>query len=98
MSGHKFETTGAPVVDENMQMVSEPLVSHPTAQRVRINHYLIKSMEELAARRTSRDIGTGDRAKLPLTEWIRLDRNWNQVLDESALQFQQRMTELARGF
>jgi hypothetical protein len=98
VGGHQFETTGAPVVDENLRPIFEPFARQPTAQRVRLNHYLIKSMEELAVRRTSRDIGTGDRAKLPLAEWIRLDRNWNAVVDESALQFQQRMAELAREF
>lgn len=98
VGGHQFETTGAAIVDEDLRPIAGPFASHPSARRVRINHYLIKSMEELAVRRSSRDIGTGDRLKLPLAEWIRRDRNWNEVADESALQFQPRMAELSRVF
>jgi len=93
--GHQFEPApGFAMVDENKNLMSGALTSAPTANLLRVNHYLVKSIEELVERRTSRDIGYGDKLKLPLVEWIRLDRGWNQVEDRTASRYHTAMSEL----
>lgn len=55
----------------------------------------MKSVEEFLIRRSSRDIGHGDRQKLSPVEWIRLDRDWNQVEDKTAAEMLPLMTSIA---
>jgi len=94
--GHLFEPApGFSVVDEKSHRLDAALTPHPSADLLRINHYLTKSIEELVERRTSRDIGYGDKQKLPLLEWVRLDRGWNAVEDASALAMEARMKQIA---
>lgn len=95
--GHQFEPRdGYVIVDENKQPIASSRAASPSAGRLRINHYLVKSIQELVVRRTARDIGWGDRQKLTLEEWIAFDRGWNSVEDTSAQRFIPRMKELAR--
>jgi hypothetical protein len=96
VSGHQFEPQpGFGVVDEKHRPLTTTLNPCPSADLLRINHYLTKSIEELVVRRTSREIDVGDKNKLPLLEWVRLDRNWNAVEDRSAQRLEPRMRQLA---
>ena len=45
--------------------------------------------------RRSRDIGTGDRPKLPLEQWLQNERGWNDVEDAAALVLLPRMQAIA---
>lgn len=93
--GHLFEPRAGFVgVDEHKRPLTDSLTPSPSTDVLRVNHYLIKSIEEMIARRTSRDIGYGDKAKLPLLEWLRLDRGWNAVEDATAQTVEPRMREL----
>lgn len=97
--GHQFAPKpGYAVVDETGLPLDAPFSPRPSAERLRVNHYVVKSIEELVVRRTSRDIGHGDQAKLSLTDWLRLDRQWNETEDASATRFAPRMRELGHGF
>jgi hypothetical protein len=97
--GHLFEPKpGFVSVDEHRRPLNDSLTPTPSTDLLRINHYLIKSIEEMIARRTSRDIGYGDKAKLPLLEWIRLDRAWNATEDASARGIEPRMRQLEAEF
>jgi hypothetical protein len=97
--GHLFEPKpGFACVDEHQRPLDAALTPTPSTDVVRVNHYLIKSIEEMIARRTSRDIGYGDKAKLPLLEWIRLDRAWNVTEDASAHAMVSQMRQLATAF
>lgn len=95
--GHQFEPQpGFVVVDETKAPLRESLNPRPSADVLRVNHYLVKSIEEMIERRTARDIGYGDKQKLALLEWLRLDRGWNDLEDASAQQFEREMQRLAR--
>jgi hypothetical protein len=95
--GHSFEpVSGFQIVDENKRPLTEPLNPAPSASRVRINHYLIKSWEEWRFRRTRPQANTGEPTPLPESSWRAWDRQWSCVPDESALRFLDAMEKLKR--
>lgn len=95
--GHHVQAVpGNVIVDEHGQPMSSPFATTPSGKKLRLNHYVTKSVEEMIVRRTSRDIGYGDRQKLSLSEWIRLDRDWNVVKDTCAHAFIPDMEVLSR--
>jgi hypothetical protein len=97
--GHMLEPKeGEIIVDQGRNIVTTPTTTSPFGGRLRINHYLTKSVMELIERRTSRDILTGDKVKLPLNEWLLHEKDWNAVEDLSAQNFLGRMEFLATEF
>lgn len=94
--GHLFETSGGyPILGQRGGVVTTATTPHPQEGRLRLHHYLTKSLEEMTERRTSRDIGTGDRPKLPLEQWLQNERGWNDVEDAAALVLLPRMQAIA---
>jgi Glycosyltransferase family 92 len=95
--GHSFEPVlGFQIVDENQRPLTEPQNPAPSAARVRINHYLIKSWEEWRFRRSRPQANTGQPTPLPESSWREWDRQWSGVRDESALRFLGPMEELKK--
>lgn len=100
--GHQFECVpGEVVVDENGEPVSGPLHPHPTANILRINHYLTKSRTELIERRKRIQVNTGKVSPLSIDEWLQLEASWNQVRDPIAARYgdrvRERVAKVARG-
>lgn len=86
--GHQFSTRGDfQILDEQRQVVSSPRPEPATAERIRINHYIIKSHEELKKRRARPRADSGQVRDRTLEEWLELDQAWSQLTDDSALQF-----------
>lgn len=78
--GHSFHCRpGETIVDENHRPVSGPFAYLPSADVVCVNHYLVKSHEELVQRRTRRraDGGTSH----SIDEWKRFDSSYNRIED-----------------
>lgn len=78
--GHSFRCRpGEQIVDENHRPVSGPFVEVPSANVLCVNHYLIKSHEELIQRRARRraDGGTSH----SIEEWKRFDSSYDQRED-----------------
>jgi glycosyltransferase involved in cell wall biosynthesis len=81
ISGHAFRCIeGARIVDENRRATVGAFSESPSANVLCLNHYLIKSQEELARRRT-RLLVEGIPPIRPLEEWQALDRDYNAVED-----------------
>ncbi len=79
--GHSFHCRpGEAIVDENHRPISGPFASEPTADVFRINHYLVKSHEELGQRRT-RSRADGSPIVHSIEEWKRFDSQYNAVED-----------------
>jgi hypothetical protein len=94
-----FEPVGGwHIVDQARNSVVTPTSSAPVAGRLRINHYLTKSVWELIERRTARSIDTGYTLKKPLLEWLLHEKDWNLVEDRSAEVFLARMERFASDF
>lgn len=92
--GHMFEPQpGFQIVDERGRPLSEPRNEHPSADKLRINHYLVKSWEEFAQRRARPQADTGVPTPHPLAQWRQWDRTWSEVEDPLARQFLPRMRE-----
>lgn len=94
--GHQFECVpGQVVVDEQGRPVNGPLHPSPTAEILRINHYLTKSRTELIDRRRKIQANTGAVSPLSIDEWLRLEANWNQVRDPIAARYGDRVRRFA---
>jgi hypothetical protein len=88
VAGHQFECiSGHVVVDENALPVSGPLHPTPSANILRINHYLTKSRTELIERRRKIQVNTGTVSPLSLDQWLELEASWNQVRDPIAARY-----------
>lgn len=92
--GHLFESAaGFQIVDENGRPVTKALNGEPSASRIRINHYLIKSWEEWRFRRQRPQANTGVATPLPEERWRAWDRDWSRVPDLSALKYLSEMQQ-----
>lgn len=90
--GHHFECRpGEVVVDENEQPLTTLFHPWPTANRLRINHYLTRSIGEMVGRRTRPQADTGAVSTLSLDEWRRLESSWNEVEDAIAVRYVDRV-------
>lgn len=97
--GHLAECQpGYTIVDQLNRPVTTPTSPTPAVERLRINHYLTKSVMEMIARRTARDPITGERPRRSLLEWLASEKDWNMVEDTSAQQFLGRMEQLETDF
>ncbi len=97
--GHLAECVpGYTIVDQLNRPVTTPTSATPARERLRINHYLTKSVMEMIARRTARDPITGDQPRRSLIEWLTSEKDWNMVEDASAQRFLGRMESVAAEF
>lgn len=95
---HEFQCVdGEVVVNENGEPMAGPFSQRPTADILRINHYLTKSHDELIARRKRIQANTGEISSLAIDEWLRLEAGWNQVEDRIALRYVERINALRPG-
>lgn len=93
--GHCF-TTSPPyhIVDECHRPLNEPLNLEPTAARIRINHYLVKSWEEWRLRRLRPQANTGAFTPHPESAWREWDSSWSVHFDSSAQAFSAEMNQV----
>ncbi|MGH7955502.1 MAG: glycosyltransferase family 92 protein, partial [Opitutaceae bacterium] len=90
--GHHFEcVAGHVIVDENGEPMNGPLHSRPSANLLRINHYLTKSRAEMIERRQSIQVNTGKVSPLSVDQWCALEATWNQVRDPIAARYGDRV-------
>ena len=90
---HHFKyKLGRYCVNENFQRIRGPIAKH-TSNKIQLNHYFLRSLEEfkLKIARGRADKGV-DRK---LDEFYDLDKRANQVSDESAIELELIMTEIA---
>jgi glycosyltransferase involved in cell wall biosynthesis len=81
IAAHAFRCKeGARIVDENHRATVGPYSEAPSADVLCLNHYLIKSHEEMARRRT-RPYANGHPPSRSIEEWEALDRDYNAVED-----------------
>lgn len=86
--GHSFvPLPGRYLVDENKIAMIDSLAPHPSAQKLRINHYLVKSWEEWRTRRLRPTADTGEIRTQPEAVWREWDKEWSRVPDELACEF-----------
>src|SRR5262249_9180931 len=79
--GHSFRCLpGEVIVDENARPMFGPFAQHPSAEVFCLNHYLIKSREEMVARRTRSRVDGGSGAH-SLVKWEWFDSHYNAVED-----------------
>lgn len=84
---HAFDcVAGETIVDEKMLPMTGSLSTDPCCDVIRMNHYLIKSYDELRVRRSRMTVD----AQLPLhtiEQWLEFDRHYNEVEDLSIARF-----------
>jgi Glycosyltransferase family 92 len=87
-AGHMFETiAGYQIVDEHKSPLSLPCHPAPTIDRLRINHYLIKSWEECRQRRGRPRVDTGRVREESERAWRETDHLLSGVDDLGAQRF-----------
>jgi hypothetical protein len=92
VAGHQFECVpGEAIVDEIGRPIHAPLHPQPSANILRINHYLTKSRTELIERRRQVQVNTGTVSPLSIDEWLQLEVSWNQVRDPIAARYGERV-------
>lgn len=86
--GHVFVCEpGYNVVDEQGHPVTACPHDHASADVLRLNHYVTKSMEELRARRSRPRADSGKVSEHSLELWEFWARDWNQIEDRGILRF-----------
>ncbi len=98
-AGHMFESVpGFSIVDERGSPLASPCHPAPSAQRLRINHYLIKSWEEWRFRRLRPSVDNGAIAPTPERAWRDTDHLNSRVEDPGARRFLPAMRALQADF
>jgi hypothetical protein len=96
VDSHQFECQpGQVVVDEAGRAVNGPLHPQPSAEILRINHYLTRSRTEFIERRRQIQVNTGEVSPLSIEQWLELERSWNQVRDPIAARYGDRVRACA---
>jgi hypothetical protein len=87
VSGHQFQThPGGPhMVTEDHALIDTPHATSPTAERLRLHHYLVKSWDEWRIRR-SRPSVDGYTEEHSEVTWRIWDREWSVMYDPAALE------------
>jgi hypothetical protein len=81
IAAHAFHCIeGTRIVDENHCPTAGPFSEKPSADVVCLNHYLVKSREEMRQRRT-RPWVDGTQPTRSIEQWEALDRDYNAVED-----------------
>lgn len=88
---HQFRCRGGLMVDEKCHPLRGPFALQPTADTLRINHYVTKSRAELIERRSRIQANTGRLSPHSIPEWLELDLGWNAVEDRIALRYAERV-------
>lgn len=84
---HSFHCLpGEMIVDENHRPMSGPFADHPSAEVFCLNHYLVKSHEELVQRRTRRR-ADGFPIVHSIEDWKKFDSRSNAVEDPRIQRF-----------
>jgi hypothetical protein len=90
--GHQLECVpGQVIVDETGEPMTGPLHPHPSADVLRINHYLTKSRTEMIERRQRIQVNTGKVSAISIPQWCALETTWNQVRDPIAARYGDRV-------
>lgn len=90
--GHQFRCRdGHVVVNESGMPMEGPFSPRPSAEKLRINHYLTKSRAELVERRRRVQANTGELSPLSIERWFELESGWNQVEDVIASRYRARV-------
>lgn len=93
--GHSFlPSEGADIVDEKGRPVTAEQVARPSADRLRLNHYLVKSWEEWRLRRGRPQADSGRPTEHAESSWRTWDAAWSSVTDNAALRFLPEMQAL----
>lgn len=91
---HSFHCLpGEVIVDENHRPMTGPFSAQPSAEIFCLNHYLIKSHDEMVARRTRRT-ADAPRSAHSIEKWERFDSFYNTVED---LRIQRFAAQLGEG-
>lgn len=90
--GHQFSTKeNWLVVNEEKMPIRGPVQYPAPTNRIRINHYLVKSLEELEFRRGRIRADTGKLTPLTLEQWLELDASWSIQEDPIAKLYMEKM-------
>lgn len=84
------------MVNEKGQPVTESQVANPSIERLRINHYLVKSWEEWRARRGRAQADSGRPTEHTESAWRLWDKAWSSAEDRSASRYIAEMEALRR--
>jgi len=85
--GHSFHCLpGEVIVDEKFSPMSGPFSDSPTADVFCLNHYVIKSHDEMLARRTRIGVD-GKQSHHSIEKWEWFDSYYNAVEDKRILRF-----------
>lgn len=86
--GHAFLPSGErEIVDEKGQSVTSAKVSNPSAERLRINHYLVKSWAEWRTRRGRPQADSGRPTEHAESSWRAWDAAWSSAEDYAACRY-----------
>jgi hypothetical protein len=81
VAAHAFHCLeGTHIVDENHRATGGPFSENPSANIIGLNHYLVKSHEEMLQRRT-RPWVDGTLPILSIEQWETFDQQYNTVED-----------------
>lgn len=90
--GHHFHAReGEAIVNEYGVPLRGPMCSRPSADLLRINHYLTKSRAELVERRSRVQANTGALSPHTIAEWLEFEQKWNEVEDPVAQRYVERV-------
>lgn len=97
VSAHAFHCIkGQTVVDEEKQPTTGPFRERPSANVLCLNHYLIKSYEEMVRRRMRPKVDGAENSRT-IAEWEELDAQYNAVEDPSIQRFVKDIVDEVRG-
>jgi hypothetical protein len=92
IGGHAFYSIeGACIVDENHRPIAGPFSESPSANVLCLNHYLIKSREEMLWRRQRMTVD-GLAPMHSIEKWEAFDRDYNSVEDFRIQRFAEALT------
>jgi hypothetical protein len=95
VAAHSFHCLpGEVIVDENHRPTAGPFSTAPSAEVLCLNHYLIKSYEEMVARRTRRQVDAPYSAH-SIEKWEWFDSHYNTTLDLRIQRFAAQLEEHA---
>ncbi len=88
VAAHSFHCLpGETIVDERHRPISGPFCENPSSEILCLNHYVIKSHEELVQRRIRPQVCNGELSPHSLEKWKCFDSHYNDVEDNRIQRF-----------
>ena len=88
VAAHSFHcVAGETIVDERHRPIAGPFCANPSSEILCLNHYVIKSHEELVQRRTRAQVCNGELSPHSLEKWKWLDSRYNDMEDDRIQRF-----------